>query len=108
VFVPFGTGTAAAGGLVVVDGGQRRDWNPEEVAFLESAAADLARALDRVRLDEQQEELVNRLRELNQRRTEFVNMVSHDLRGPLTSILSYVEDIADDEHLTDHQRAGRP
>jgi signal transduction histidine kinase len=105
-FVPFGAGTPAAGGLVVAECAAPRGWDPEELAFLEAGAADLTRALDQVRLDEQQEELVNRLRELNRRRTEFVNMVSHDLRGPLTSILSYVDDITQDEGLTDQQRAG--
>src|SRR5439155_25723001 len=93
VFVPFGTGTAAAGGLFVAGGGPR-EWSGDELAFLDGTAADLTRALDQVRLDEQQEALVNRLRELNRRRTDFINMVSHDLRGPLTSILSYAEDIA--------------
>lgn len=106
VFVPFGTGTAAAGGLFVAGGGPR-EWSGDELAFLDGTAADLTCALDQVRLDEQQEALVNRLRELNRRRTDFINMVSHDLRGPLTSILSYAEDIAEqDERLTDRQRNG--
>ena len=88
-------------------GGGPREWSGDELAFLDGAAADLTRALDQVRLDDQQEALVNRLRELNRRRTDFINMVSHDLRGPLTSILSYAEDIAEqDERLTDRQRNG--
>jgi len=54
VFVPFGTGTAAAGGLFVAGGGPR-EWSGDELAFLDGTAADLTRALDQVRLDEQQE-----------------------------------------------------
>jgi signal transduction histidine kinase len=105
-FVPFGAGTWAAGGLLVAGCAGPRDWSADELVFLDGAAADLARALDQVRLDQEQQDLVNRLQALDQRRTEFVNMVSHDLRGPLTSILSYAEDIAEEDGLSDQQRTG--
>ena len=53
-FVPFGAGTPAAGGLVVVSCTGPRDWTTDELAFLDGVVADLSRALEQVRLDEQQ------------------------------------------------------
>jgi len=58
-------------------------------------AADLATALTHARLYEQEAEMVQQLRNLDQAKSDFVSSVSHELRTPLTSIRGYVEMLID-------------
>ena len=46
----------------------------------------------------------DQLREADRLKDEFVALISHDLRTPLTSIMGYLELIVDDENLTEEQR----
>ena len=55
---------------------------------------------ERERLLEQELEANERLRELDRLKDEFVALVSHEVRTPLTSILGYLE-LLSDEELTD-------
>jgi len=91
VVVPVGAGEAAVGALVVTCHDGPRTWTDEEVALLRSVAADLGRATVVARLLHDSEQLVERLRELDVRKTTFLATVSHELRTPLTSIAGYVE-----------------
>jgi signal transduction histidine kinase len=78
--------------------------------------AGLFRALDRLRRQERSarndaeaanrlvREQVEQLRAADKLKDEFVALISHDLRTPLTSIMGYLELTMDDTELTDEQR----
>ena len=77
--------------------------------------AGLVRSFDRVRREERaaraeaqsaQRQLVlqnEQLREADRLKDEFVALISHDLRTPLTSIMGYLELVRDDDNLTEEQ-----
>jgi signal transduction histidine kinase len=78
--------------------------------------AGLIRSLDRLRGAErdaraeaesarrQVVEQNEQLREADKLKDEFVALISHDLRTPLTSIMGYLELTLEDEHLTEKQK----
>jgi signal transduction histidine kinase len=78
--------------------------------------AGLVRSFDRVRREERvaraeaqtaQRQLLlqnERLREADRLKDEFVALISHDLRTPLTSIMGYLELVLDDDNLSEEQR----
>lgn len=96
--VALGIGSSALSGLVLL------------------RLAGLVRSFDRLRRDEraargeaqsarrqlrvQNEQLL----EADRLKHEFVALISHDLRTPLTSIMGYLELILDDDNLTEEQR----
>jgi PAS domain S-box-containing protein len=61
---------------------------------------------DRKRFELLQASLLDRARELDQAKTDFVSRVSHELRSPLTSMLGYLELLASEDpgQLTEQQR----
>jgi len=120
----LGAALAAAPAVLVVERATGREIDAVAVAVGAAALsglvlwrlAGLIRALDRLRgaervarteaesahrlLTEQNE----KLREADRLKDEFVALISHDLRTPLTSILGYLELTLEDEELTDMQR----
>jgi signal transduction histidine kinase len=78
--------------------------------------ARLVRGLDRLRREEREAraeaefarrllaEQNEQLRAADQLKDEFVALISHDLRTPLTSIMGYLELVLEDDDLTDQQQ----
>ena len=67
------------------------EWNEDDIALVDSVAADLGRAIVQANLYERQSELVRQLQDLDRAKSEFLSTFSHELRTPLTSIRAYTE-----------------
>src|SRR5213594_1128902 len=66
----------------------------EEVAFVGALANQAALAIDKASLYALERQTTDRLRELERARNEFVAVVTHDLRTPLSVIRGYLDLIA--------------
>jgi len=67
----------------------------EEVAFVGALANQAALAIDKAALYALERQTTDRLRELERARTEFVAVVTHDLRTPLSVIRGYLDLLAE-------------
>jgi two-component system phosphate regulon sensor histidine kinase PhoR len=95
LLTPFGAGPTLLGAVTLLRNDPGKPWTPAETEAVESLAGDIGRGLEQARLYESEERLVSELKSLDQAKTSFVASSSHDLRTPLTSILGYVEMMAD-------------
>jgi two-component system phosphate regulon sensor histidine kinase PhoR len=95
LLTPFGAGTELLGTLGLVRFDLEHPWTDAETDALESLARDIGRGLEHARLYEGEERLVAELKSLDAAKTSFLASASHDLRSPLTSIMGYVEILAD-------------
>ena len=83
--------------LVLMTSGRARAWPAGSESLAELVSSEVATALTHARLYEREREMVQRLQELDQAKSDFVATVSHELRTPLTSIRGYVEMLSDGE-----------
>ena len=67
----------------------------EEIAFVGALANQAALAIDKASLYALERQTTDRLRELERARSEFVAVVTHDLRTPLSVIRGYLDLIAE-------------
>ena len=67
----------------------------EEVAFVGALANQAALAIDKASLYALERQTTDRLRELERARNEFVAVVTHDLRTPLSVIRGYLDEMAE-------------
>lgn len=88
---PIGQGGSAFGmlWLIAVDGD--RTWTPAELSLTQHVLGNLAHGLIQGQLITGQQQVVERLKELDQAKSEFVATVNHELRTPLTSIRGYLD-----------------
>ncbi len=70
----------------------------EEVAFVGALANQAALAIDKAALFALERQTTERLRELERARTEFVAVVTHDLRTPLSVIRGYLDLLAESKN----------
>ncbi len=97
LLTPFGAGQELLGCLTLLRTGAGQVWTQPEIEAVESLAGDIGRGLEHARLYEGEERLVAELESLGQAKASFLASASHDLRTPLTSIIGYVELLADQE-----------
>jgi two-component system, OmpR family, phosphate regulon sensor histidine kinase PhoR len=95
LLIPFGAGPELLGALGLLRYDLATPWTDAETAAVESLARDIGRGLEHARLYEGEQHLVAELKSLDAAKTSFLASASHDLRSPLTSIVGYVEILAD-------------
>ena len=97
LLTPFGAGQELLGCLTLLRNDPGNPWSQAEIEAVESLAGDIGRGLEHARLYEREERLVAELKSLDRAKASFLASASHDLRTPLTSIISYVELLSDSE-----------
>ena len=97
VVTPIGVAEEPLGAVFLARTRPERPWRPVEIEFAESMATGVGRALHSSLLYEQETHLVEKLRALDQAKSDFLSTVSHELRTPLTSIVGYIELLKDEE-----------
>ncbi|MGH2779161.1 MAG: PAS domain-containing sensor histidine kinase [Actinomycetota bacterium] len=92
---PMWMGTRLVGWLVLHAVGEVRNWTARDTAITEALARNVGPAILQAQSYLQEQEMVRKLRELDQAKSDFVSSVSHELRTPLTSITGYLEMLVD-------------
>ncbi|MCC3270700.1 GAF domain-containing sensor histidine kinase [Arthrobacter gengyunqii] len=95
VFAPLAHGDQVLGYVWIAGTAGARRWSRTELSLIQHVCGNLAHCLVQGHVITAQREVLSRLRELDQAKTDFVATVNHELRTPLTSITGYLELILD-------------
>ncbi|MCG2620561.1 ATP-binding protein [Arthrobacter sp. I2-34] len=88
---PLGHGGGAFGLVWMVKEGAAAVWSQAETSLLQHVAGNLAHGLIQGHLITAQQQVVERLQELDTAKNNFVATVNHELRTPITSIAGYLD-----------------
>jgi signal transduction histidine kinase len=88
---PVRVGGQLAGSLSLVHTDRPREWSGDDVRLIEAVAHELRVAITAAEAFEQQREAVTELERLNRAKSDFVSIVSHEFRTPLTGIQGFSE-----------------
>lgn len=94
---PIALGGQRSGVLAFHQIGTPRGWTSGEVRLVEAVARELRVALESARLFEQQRAAVAELERLSEAKSDFVSIVSHEFRTPLTGIQGFSEMMRDED-----------
>ncbi len=95
VAVPIAIRGKVIGNLYLTEKEDGDEFSLEDERALVTLAAQAAVAIDNARLYAREHAAVERLRELDQLKTDFVSTVSHELRSPIASLHAYAKILAD-------------
>lgn len=78
-------------GWLSVHATRTRTWTGNDIAIVQALARTVGAAVLQAQAHQQELEVICRMRDLDQTKSDFVSSVSHELRTPLTSITGYLE-----------------
>lgn len=93
-------------GVLNVQATERRQFRPEEIAFLQTIAALLAGIVEKGRLTAEVEARLAQLTALDAARAELLSVVTHELRTPLSVVRVYVDLLAEAAQASSNSTAG--
>jgi signal transduction histidine kinase len=88
---PIRVGGQLVGALAFSQIDRARDWTADDVRLIESVAQELRVAIGAAEAFERQRAAVAELERLNRAKSDFVSIVSHEFRTPLTGIQGFSE-----------------
>lgn len=88
------------GVMVVQDYNDENAYTEKDKETLELISFSVSRAIERKKAEDEKLNYIEQLKESNQTKDRFFSFISHDLRGPFSSLLGFSELILEDfEHL---------
>ncbi|HEV8534179.1 MAG TPA: ATP-binding protein [Candidatus Limnocylindria bacterium] len=101
---PIRVGGQLAGALALSHVDRAREWTADDVRLIEAVAQELRVALAAAEAFERQRRAVAELERLNRAKSDFVSIVSHEFRTPLTGIQGFSEMMKSDDLTVDEMR----
>jgi signal transduction histidine kinase len=91
VVVPVGEGDLVLGVIWIARPDTAQEWTRAEIGLIQHVSGNLAYGLMQSHLIGAQQQVMYKLQELDQAKTDFLTTVNHELRTPLTSITAYLD-----------------
>lgn len=91
VVVPVGEGDLVLGVIWIARPDTAHEWTRAEIGLIQHVSGNLAYGLMQSHLIGAQQQVMYKLQELDQAKTDFLTTVNHELRTPLTSITAYLD-----------------
>lgn len=78
-------------GVLDIQSERHNRFSNDDVSLMQSIADQIAVAVDNARLLAEQTETILKLQELDRLKSEFIGMISHEMRTPMTAVLGFSE-----------------
>ncbi len=91
VVVPVGEGDLVLGVIWIARPDTAQEWTRAEIGLIQHVSGNLSYGLMQSHLIGAQQQVMYKLQELDQAKTDFLTTVNHELRTPLTSITAYLD-----------------
>src|SRR5438128_8388861 len=101
---PIRVGGQLKGALALSQIDRPREWSANDVRLIEAVADELRVAITSAEAFEQQRRAVAELERLNRAKSDFVSIVSHEFRTPLTGIQGFSEMMTNEDLTLDEMR----